>query len=164
VSWDIVLLRFRDGDAVAVDADDARRIVLAAEGVREIEPGVGEVVTDGVADIHFGGQSPEITFFVYAGSPTVTRIAHELARELQMVVFFRAQTAGVRQSSTRRRLRVCPMRHGAAGNPSTTTSVFPTWRCAVPPPTSKLSSVVHTANGKSGRTGNAGSSSGAVTA
>src|SRR4051812_20923513 len=88
VSWDIVLLRFQDGDAVAFDPDEVKRIVLAEKGVRQIEPGVAELTTDGVADIYFGDQSPEIMFFVYAGSPTVTRLVYELARGLEMTVFF----------------------------------------------------------------------------
>jgi hypothetical protein len=79
---------FRDGAPAAFDVDDARRIVLAATDVREIEPGVAEITTDGVADIHFGGDSPEIMFFVYAVSSTVMRLIYECARELQMVVFF----------------------------------------------------------------------------
>jgi hypothetical protein len=88
VSWDIVLLHFRDGAAVAFDGDKARRIVLAQQSVQETEPGVAEVTADGVADIHFGGESPEIMFFVFAGSQTVTQLVYELARALQMVVFF----------------------------------------------------------------------------
>ena len=88
VSWDVVLLRFEDGAAVAFDPDEAKRIVLAEKGVRETEPGVAEVTGDGVAEIHFGGQSPEIMFFVYACSPTVTHLVYELARALRMVVFF----------------------------------------------------------------------------
>jgi hypothetical protein len=90
VSWDIVLLRFQDGAAVAFDGDEARRIVLAEPGIRETEPGVAEVTTDGIADIHFGGESPEIMFFVFSGSATVTQLVYELARALQMVVFFPA--------------------------------------------------------------------------
>jgi hypothetical protein len=88
VSWDVVLLRFRDGGAATFDVDEATRIVLAADGVRLTGPGVAEITNDGVADIHFGGQSPEIMFFVFAGSATVTRLIHHVARELQMVVFF----------------------------------------------------------------------------
>src|SRR5205823_11646550 len=94
VSWDIVLLRFQNGAAVPFDPDEAKRIVLAEKGVRETEPGVAEVTADGIADIHFGGQSPEIMFFVYAGSPTVTERVYELARVLQMVVFFPTSSDG----------------------------------------------------------------------
>jgi hypothetical protein len=88
VSWDVVLLRFCDGGAATFDVEEAKRIVLAADGVRLTEPGVAEITSDGIADIHFGGQSPEIMFFVYGGSATVTQLIHHLARELQMVVFF----------------------------------------------------------------------------
>lgn len=88
MSWDVVLLRFRDGGAAAVDVDEATPVVLAADGVRLTEPGVAEITNDGVADIHFGDQSPEIMVFVYAGSATVTHLIHHVARELQMVVFF----------------------------------------------------------------------------
>ena len=88
MSWDVVVLRFQDGAATAFDVDEANRIVLAADGVTLTEPGVAEITDSGVADIHFGGQSPEIMFFVYAGSVTVTRLIHQVARELQMVVFF----------------------------------------------------------------------------
>src|SRR4051812_13920429 len=90
--WGNVLLRFQDGDAVAFDPDEVKRIVLAEKGVREIEPGVAELTTDGVADVYFGDQSPEIMFFVFAGSATVTQLVYELARALQMVVFFPADS------------------------------------------------------------------------
>ena len=52
------------------------------------EPGVAEITNNGVADIHFGGKSREIVFFVFAGSLTVTQLIYEVARGLQMVVFF----------------------------------------------------------------------------
>jgi hypothetical protein len=88
VSWDVVLLRFRDGAPATVDVDEAERVVLSGSGVNLIEPGVAEITGDGVADIHFGGESPEIMFFVFAGSPTVTQLIHRIASEFQMVVFF----------------------------------------------------------------------------
>ena len=88
VSWDVVLLRFRDGAATAFDVEEATRIVLATDGARLTEPGIAEITGNGVADIHFGDQSPEIMFFVYAGSLTVTQLIYQVARELQMVVFF----------------------------------------------------------------------------
>jgi hypothetical protein len=81
-------MRFRDGAPSGFEVADARRIVLAAADVREVEPGVAELTTDGIADIHFGDDSPEIMFFVFAASPTVMRLIYDLAHELQMVVFF----------------------------------------------------------------------------
>ena len=88
MSWDVVLLRFCRDAPAAFAIGDARRIVLAAADAREVEPGVAEITTDGIADIHFGDESPEIMFFVYAMSRAVMRLIYELARELQMVVFF----------------------------------------------------------------------------
>jgi hypothetical protein len=88
VSWDIVLLKFRDRDVVPFDVDDARRIVLSTEGARETEPGVAEIATGGNADIYFGDESPEIMLSVFASSPRVTDLVYRLARGLEMVVFF----------------------------------------------------------------------------
>jgi hypothetical protein len=88
VSWDIVLLKFRDRDLVPFDTDDARRVVHSTEGVRETEPGVAEITSAGTADIYFGPESPEILLAVFASSPRVTDLVYRLARELEMVVFF----------------------------------------------------------------------------
>lgn len=88
MSWDVVLLRFRNRDAVPFDVDAARRIVLSTEGVHETEPFVAEITSDGIADVYFHGRSPEILFTVHASSPAVTRLMYELARELEMFAFF----------------------------------------------------------------------------
>src|SRR5207244_13456572 len=88
VSWDVVLLRFRDRAAVPFRVDDAKRIVLSTDGVRETEPGVAEITSRGVANIYFDGDSAEILFSVFASSPAVTGLIYDLARELEMVVFF----------------------------------------------------------------------------
>jgi hypothetical protein len=42
----------------------------------------------GIADVYFDGESPEILFSVHASSLAVTRLIYELARELEMFVFF----------------------------------------------------------------------------
>ncbi len=88
MSWDVVLLRFRDRAVASFDFDDAKRIVRSADGARETESGIAEITDSGVADIYFDGESPEILFSVYASSPAVTGLIYELARELEMVVFF----------------------------------------------------------------------------
>jgi hypothetical protein len=88
VSWDVILLRFRDRDVVPFNVDDARRIVLSTEGAREAEPFVVEITNGGIADVYFDGESPEILFSVHASSLAVTRLIYELARELEMFVFF----------------------------------------------------------------------------
>jgi hypothetical protein len=88
VSWDVVLLKFRDRDVVPFNIDDARRIVLSTDGARETDPCVAELTSGGIADIYFDGESPEILLSVYASSPRVTGLIYNLARELEMVVFF----------------------------------------------------------------------------
>jgi hypothetical protein len=94
VSWDVLLLRFRDRDVIPFDSDDARRIVLSTDGARETEPYEAEITTDGIADIFFGSGSPEILLSVFANSPRVTGLIYELARELEMVVFFPTTPGG----------------------------------------------------------------------
>jgi hypothetical protein len=91
VSWDVVLLAFRDRDLVPFDAEEARRIVLATEGARETEPYVAELVGDSVVDIYYGSESPEILLSIRAYSPHVTGLIFELARGLEMTVFFPAR-------------------------------------------------------------------------
>lgn len=88
MSWDVVLLRFQGRAVVPFEVDDARRIVLSTEGARETEPGIAEVTSGGVADIHFGGDSPEILVSVFVSAPAVTTLIYEPMRELEMVVFF----------------------------------------------------------------------------
>jgi hypothetical protein len=88
VSWDIILLRFRDHDVVPFDADEARRIVLSTPAVREAAPYVAEIAHEGIADVYFDAKSPEIMLSVYANSPAVSDLIYRLARELEMVVFF----------------------------------------------------------------------------
>ena len=88
VSWDVVLLRFRNRAVVPFNVEDAERVVLSTEGARESEPGIAEITGRGVAEIYFGGNSPEILISVFAGSRAVTGLIYELARELEMVVFF----------------------------------------------------------------------------
>jgi len=88
VSWDVVLLRFRDRTVLPFDVDDARRIVLSTLGARETEPFVAEIRNGAIAEVYFDGESPEILFSVHASSPAVSRLIYELARELEMFVFF----------------------------------------------------------------------------
>jgi hypothetical protein len=88
MSWDVLLLKFRDRDVVPFNVEDARRIVLSTEGARETEPCVVEITHGGIADIYFDGESPEILLSVYASSRGVTGLIYRLARELEMVVFF----------------------------------------------------------------------------
>jgi hypothetical protein len=144
VSWDVVLLRFRDGAAAAFDVDEAKRIVLAADGVLLTEPGVAEITNNGVADIHFGGQSGEIMFFVYAGSLTVTQLIYEVARDCRWSSSSPPPTDGVRQSLAKRLRRPCRTPRGAAGKTSTTISTLPYRRCVGLPQTSTPSLAART--------------------
>jgi len=58
-------------------------------GFRDIDPGVGEVVGNGYAEVYYGAEpSSDMMVAVRAGSPAVIELICKLAADHQMTVFF----------------------------------------------------------------------------
>jgi hypothetical protein len=71
------------------DLDAARGILRRTSGFREAEPGVGELVDGGYAEIYYGAEpSSDVMVSVRVASRAVLQLIYDLAAELRMVVFF----------------------------------------------------------------------------
>jgi hypothetical protein len=93
MSWDVHLQKFDQGAVVNFDLDAAKRVLRLTSGFREAEPGVGEIVEGGSADIYYGPEpSSDVLVSVRAASAAVLQLIYELAVELRMVVFFPTET------------------------------------------------------------------------
>jgi hypothetical protein len=89
VSWDVHIQKFDQGGEVNFDLEAAQRILRRRGGFRAAEPGVGELVEDGHAEIYYGAEpSSNVMVSIRAASSTVFQLIYDLASELRMVVFF----------------------------------------------------------------------------
>jgi hypothetical protein len=89
VSWDVHLQKFQQGAEVNFDLDAAERVLRRTRGFCALEPGVGELVEGGYAEIHYGADpSSDVMVSVRAASPLALQLIYDLAVELRMVVFF----------------------------------------------------------------------------
>jgi hypothetical protein len=89
VSWDVHLQKFQQGVEMNFDRDAAAGVLRRTTGFREAEPGVGELVECGSAEIFYGLEpSSDVMVSVRAASPTVLQLIYDLAVELRMVIFF----------------------------------------------------------------------------
>jgi hypothetical protein len=89
LSWDVHLQKFERGAEAIFDLGAARAVLERTTGFRDIEPGIGEVVGDGYAEVYYGPEpSSDVMVAVRAGSPTVLDLIGRLTSELRMTVFF----------------------------------------------------------------------------
>jgi hypothetical protein len=59
------------------------------DSFRELEPGVGEIESDGIAELYYGiAESSDLLVAVRVASPTILQLIQDLAVELGMVVLF----------------------------------------------------------------------------
>ena len=83
------LQKFDQGAVVNFDLELAERVLRRTRGFCEAEPGVGEIVERGFAEIYYGSKpSSDVMVSIRASSATVLQLIYDLAAELQMVVFF----------------------------------------------------------------------------
>jgi hypothetical protein len=89
VSWDVHLQKFDQGGEVNFDLEAAQKILRSTRGFRQAEPGVGELVEGGYAEIYYGFEpSSDVMVSIRAASSTAFQLIYDLAAELRMVVFF----------------------------------------------------------------------------
>ncbi|HEX3679481.1 MAG TPA: hypothetical protein VHU90_07155 [Galbitalea sp.] len=89
MSWDVHLQKFDQGREVQFDLQAAQKTLQRTRGFREAEPGIGELVEGGYAEIYYGSEpSCDMMVSVRAASSTVFQLIYDLAAELRMVVFF----------------------------------------------------------------------------
>jgi hypothetical protein len=89
VSWDVHLQKFDQGREVNFDLEVAQTILRRTRGFRAAEPGVGELVEGGSAEIYYGAEpSSDVMVSIRAASSTVFQLIYDLAAELRIVVFF----------------------------------------------------------------------------
>jgi hypothetical protein len=89
VSWDVHLQKFDGGAEVNFDLEAAQRILRQTRGFIAAEPGVGELVEGGYAEIYYGSEpSSTVMVSVRGASTAAVQVIYELAAELRMVVFF----------------------------------------------------------------------------
>jgi hypothetical protein len=87
VSWDVHLQKFDQGREVNFDLEVAQRILRRAPGFRTAEPGVGELVEGGYAEIYYGSEpSSNVMISIRTASSAVFQLMYELAAELRMVI------------------------------------------------------------------------------
>jgi hypothetical protein len=106
VSWDVHLLKFDQGVVANFDLETAGRALRQTSGFRETEPGIGELVEGGFAEIFYGPEpSSDVMVSVRAASPAIWQVIYDLAAELRMVLFFPTEeswgAAVVEQSQAR---------------------------------------------------------------
>jgi len=90
VSWDVHLQKFDRGAEVNFDREAAQRILRRTAGFHAAEPGVGELVEGGYAEIYYGAEaSSTVMVSMRAASSSIAfQLIYDLASELRMVVFF----------------------------------------------------------------------------
>ena len=92
MSWDVHLQKFDQGREVNFDLEAAQRILRRTPGFRAAEPGVGELVEGGYAEIYYGSEpSSNVMISIRTASSAVFQLMYELAAELRMVIFFPAE-------------------------------------------------------------------------